>query len=139
MTATPSRWPVTAVFFLNGLLLSSYIVRVPAIKSDLHLTAGQLGLTGTLFAGAAIVAMQFVGPVAARVGSARLIRFALVAMPLTVAAIGLSRGLVAFAVAAIFTGAVHGSLDVAMNAYAVAVEQARRRPILSGCHAADRS
>ena len=135
-TAVRGRWAVTAVFFVNGLLLCSYIVRLPSLKADHHLSNGQLGALGTLFGAAALVAMQFVGNLTARVGSAWVIRVALVAMPPAVAAIGASHGTVAFALAVMLTGAVHGTLDVAMNAHAVAVERIRQRPIMSGCHAA---
>jgi MFS family permease len=134
--AIRGRWAVTAVFFLNGLLLSSYIVRLPSLKADHHLSNGQLGALGTLFGAAALIAMQFVGRLTARVGSAPVIRIALLAMPLAVVAIGASHGTVAFALAVTVTGAVHGTLDVAMNAHAVAVERVRQRPIMSGCHAA---
>jgi MFS family permease len=134
--AVRGRWAVTAVFFLNGLLLSSYIVRLPSLKAEHHLSNGQLGALGTLFGAAALIAMQFVGNFTARVGSARVIRLALLAMPLAVIAIGESRGTFAFALAITLTGAVHGTLDVAMNAHAVAVERIRERPIMSGCHAA---
>ena len=136
VAAVRGRWAVTAVFFLNGLLLSSYIVRLPSLKADHHLSNSQLGALGTLFGAAALIAMQFVGRLTARVGSARVIRVALVALPLAVVAIGASHGTVAFALAITVTGAVHGTLDVAMNAHAVAVERVRQRPIMSGCHAA---
>ncbi len=135
-TAGRGRWAVTAVFFLNGLLLSSYIVRLPSLKAGHHLSNGQLGALGTLFGAAALIAMQFVGTFTARVGSARVIRLALLAMPLAVIAIGTSHSTIAFALAVTLTGAVHGTLDVAMNAHAVAIERIRRRPIMSGCHAA---
>jgi MFS family permease len=135
-TADRGRRAVTAVFFLNGLLLSSYIVRLPSLKADHRLSDGQLGALGTLFGAAALIAMQFVGAFTARVGSARVIRLALIAMPLAVIAIGTSRSTIAFGLAITLTGAVHGMLDVAMNAHAVAVERIRQRPIMSGCHAA---
>ena len=65
----PGRWAVTAVFFLNGLTLSTYIVRAPSLKDAYHLTDGQFGSTGLLFAVAALACMQFVGPLTARVGA----------------------------------------------------------------------
>jgi MFS family permease len=136
VTAVPARWAVTAVFFLNGLLLSSYIIRLPSLKADHHLNDGQLGLLATLFGAAAVITMQFVGSVVAQVGSARIIRIALVVMPIMLVGIGLPAGIIEFAVAVFLMGAVHGTLDVAMNAHAVAVERLRQRPVMSGCHAA---
>ncbi|HTC70613.1 MAG TPA: MFS transporter, partial [Acidothermaceae bacterium] len=135
-TAIPGRWPVTAVFFLNGVLLCSYLVRIPSLKAAQHLDDGQLGLVGMLFGAAALVTMQFVGAMVARVGTARIIRLALVLMPVVLVATGLRHGALVFLIAIVALGAVHGTLDVAMNAQAVAVERLANRPILSGCHAA---
>jgi len=135
LSRTTGRWPVTTVFFLNGILLCSYLVRIPSLKAAQHLGDGQLGLVGMLFGAAAIIAMQFVGAMVARVGTARIIRLALVVMPVVLVATGLRQGLLVFVVAVIALGAVHGTLDVAMNAQAVAVERLSGRPILSGCHA----
>jgi predicted MFS family arabinose efflux permease len=135
-TGVSNRWPITAVFFLNGLTLCSYIVRIPAIKAGQQLSNGELGLVGMLFGVAALVAMQCVGALAARVSMTWVIRVALVVMPLVLVLSGLRQGVVVFAVAVAALGAVHGTLDVAMNAQAVDVETASGRPVLSGCHAA---
>ena len=130
------RRAVTAVFFLNGLTLASYIIRLPSIKVDQHLSTAQLGLVSTIFGAAALVTMQFVGALVARHGSARLIRLTLAAMPAVLVGIGLSKGFAGLGAAAVVLGAVHGTLDVSMNAHAVAVERRLGRPILNGCHAA---
>jgi fucose permease len=135
-TVIPGRWPVTAVFFLNGILLCSYLVRIPSLKAAQHLDDGQLGLVGMLFGASALVTMQFVGAMVARVGTARVIRVALLLMPLALVVTGLREGLPVFLLGIVALAAVHGTLDVAMNSQAVAVERLAGRPILSGCHAA---
>ncbi|MFG2041892.1 MFS transporter [Dactylosporangium sp. NPDC048998] len=134
--AVPSRWPVTAVFFINGLTLSTYIVRAPSLKSAYHLTDGRFGFTGMLFAVAALACMQLAGPMVARLGSRAVLRVTLVVMPLLLAGTAVAPGRWGFAVAAAALGAVHGTTDVAMNAGAVSVERLIGRPILNGCHAA---
>lgn len=130
------RWPASAVFFLNGLTLSTSIARQPSLKSEHHLSDGQVGMLGLLFAVAAIVSMQFVGPLVARVGSRPVLRVSLVVMPLLLALVGLAGGFGALAAANTALGGVHGTTDAAMNAHAVAVERRAGRRILSGCHAA---
>ena len=135
-TTTATRWAVTAVFFLNGLLLCAYIVRLPTLKAQLGLSNGQLGSLGVLFAASALLAMQVVGSVNARIGVGRMIRVALVAMPLVLVGLGQAPNLLWYALAVAVLGAVHGTLDVSMNARAVAVETELQRPVLSGCHAA---
>ena len=135
-SARAARWAVTAVFFLNGLLLCAYLVRIPSLKAQLGLSNAQLGSLGMLFAGSALLAMQAVGWLSARFGVGRVITAGLVAMPVVLAALGRASTLLWFAVAIAVLGAVHGTLDVAMNARAVAAESELGRPILSGCHAA---
>jgi MFS family permease len=134
--ATPGRWAVTAVFFLNGLILSTYIVRAPSLKDAYHLTDGQFGLTGLLFAVAALACMQFVGPLTARVGARAVLRVVLAVMPLLLAGIAVAPGRWWFTALATVLGAVHGTTDVAMNASAIAVERRAGRPVLNSCHAA---
>jgi MFS family permease len=134
--ATSGRWPVTAVFFLNGLTLSTYIVRAPSLKDAYHLTDGWFGLTGLLFALAALACMQFVGPLTARVGARAVLRVALAVMPLLLAGIAVAPGRWSFTALATLLGAVHGTTDAAMNTSAVAVERRAGRPVLNGCHAA---
>jgi hypothetical protein len=124
-----------AVFFLNGLTLSTFIVRQPSLKLSHHLTDGQLGMLGMCFAVAALVAMQSTGPLVAAFG-VRVLRTSLVVMPVLLSLVGLARGPVQLALATTALGAVHGATDAAMNAYAVGVERTVKRPILSGCHAA---
>ncbi|WP_164835758.1 MFS transporter [Actinacidiphila soli] len=134
--AGAGRWSAMAVFFLNGLALSTYIVRLPSLKSEHHLTDGMLGVVGVLFALAALASMQFVGPLVSRVGSRPVLRASLVVMPLLLALVGLVGDPVGFAMAATALGAVHGTTDAAMNAHAVTVERLGGRRILNGCHAA---
>lgn len=130
------RWAATGVFFLNGLTLSTYIVRAPSLKSDNHLNDAQFGLIGLCFALSALVAMQFVGPWVARFGSRTVLRAVLLLMPVLLAVVAVAHGLVELAVAAAALGAAHGTTDGAMNAHAVSIERILARPILSGCHAA---
>ncbi|SCG67206.1 MFS transporter [Micromonospora inositola] len=136
MTTTTGRWPATAVFFLNGLTLSTYIVRIPTTKVAYHLTDGQLGVLGVLFAVAALASMQAVGTLVARVGSRPVLRVSLAVMPVLLALIGWVHGVAALAAVLTILGAVHGTTDAAMNSHAVAAERRAGRPILNGCHGA---
>jgi MFS family permease len=136
VTTSIPRRAVTGVFFVNGLTLSTYIVRAPSIKQTFHLTDAVFGLTGLLFALAALAAMQLVGPLVARIGSRAVLRLTFVVMPLLLAAVAVAPGRWTFAATAAALGAAHGTTDAAMNANAVTVERLAGRPILNGCHAA---
>jgi MFS family permease len=134
--ATRARWAITGVFFVNALLVAAYLNRIPSVRLDHHLSAGTLGVVLTGFGVAAIVTMQFIGRLVGRFGSATIIRLTLVSLPVALLGIGFARTLPELIIAVILAGSVHGTLDVAMNAHAVAVERRRGRPIMNGCHAA---
>ncbi|MGI5240904.1 MFS transporter [Dactylosporangium sp. CA-139066] len=136
MTTSIPRRAVTAVFLINGLTLSTYIVRAPSIKSTFRLSDAEFGATGLLFAVAALASMQLVGPLVARAGSRAVLRAMLVVMPVLLAAVAAAPGPWTFAAVATALGAAHGTTDAAMNANAVTVERLAGRPILNGCHAA---
>ena len=136
MTTTTGRWPASAVFFVNGFTLSTYIVRIPTTKVVNHLSDGQLGALGVLFAVAALASMQAVGALVARVGSRPVLRVSLAVMPILLALIGWVHGVAALAAVLTVFGAVHGTTDAAMNAHAVAAERYVGRPILNRCHGA---
>lgn len=131
-----ARAAVLAVFALNGALLGSWAVRVPAIKSRLELSDGELALALAAIAAGAVVAMPLAGGWAARVGSRRATRVAAIAFVLATPLVGFAGSLALLVLAAAALGASNGSLDVSMNAHGVAVERDAGRPLLAGFHAA---
>jgi MFS family permease len=134
--ARRARWAVTTVFCINGMLIASLAVRTPSLQLDLGLTAGQLGLSSAVFGVFAVAAMQVAGGLAARFGSAQVVRLTVLLGPLGLIGVGLAGDFRQLAVALLVLGAIHGTLDVAMNAHAVAVERTLRRHIMNGCHGA---
>ncbi|MBX6389132.1 MAG: MFS transporter [Frankia sp.] len=130
------RWTATGVFFLNGLILTTYLARVPTLKADLELSNGQVGVISVGYAALALAAMQTVGHLVAWVGARTVLRVALASMAVLLAAVGSMPSFLWLLVGVGLLGAAHGITDVAMNGYAVNVERAMRRPILNGCHAA---
>jgi MFS family permease len=134
--AVRARWAIAAVFAGNGAAMASLAVRNPSLKLDHGLTAGQLGLVSAMFGLVAVIVMQVAGRLAARLGSAWLVRSATVVLPLALLGVGLAGDLTQLGAAMIVTGAAHGLLDVSMNAHGVAVERVLHRPIMNGCHAA---
>ncbi|MFF5181624.1 MFS transporter [Micromonospora sp. NPDC000316] len=134
--ATRARWAITAVFGINGMLIASMAVRTPSLKIDLGMTPGQLGLLSAMFGIAAVIMMQTVGNVVARTGSRVIVRATTVVLPLLLVGMGVAPSLWWQILVHLAFGAVHGMLDVTMNAHAVAVQHRLTRPIMNGCHAA---
>jgi Major Facilitator Superfamily len=131
-----ARWAVTAIFGANGLLIASLATRTPSLKQDLHLTLGQLGLLSAVLGLTAVVAMQTTGGLTARFGSGPIVRVTIPVLPILLVAIGSAPNFAVLVALHLVFGAVHGTLDVSMNAHAVAVERTWGRHIMNGCHAA---
>ena len=132
-----NRWPriaVTAVFFVHGLLFASWTAHIPHLKSALGLSDGTLGFA---FLGApvgSVCAMAAVSYLLPRWGSRRVVRIALVGYCAAGPLVGLGGNLLTLIAALFLWGAFQGSLDVAMNTQAIAVERASRRLLMSGLH-----
>ncbi|MDJ0754614.1 MAG: MFS transporter [Ardenticatenaceae bacterium] len=129
-----ARKTVLVIFFINGLLLSSWVPHIPLVQERLALGEGVLGLALLAMAGGAIVAMPLSGVWSQRYGSGRVTTVAAfafcAALPLPV----LAPNLVSLIAALFVFGACNGAMDVAMNDQAVAVEKRYRRPIMSAFH-----
>src|SRR5215210_3243215 len=131
-----ARRAVTVIFLLNGALIGSWAARIPAVKERLDLGEAQLGIALGLVALGALVAMPVSGWMSARGGSRRTTRFAVVLFCVVLPLPALAPAYALLLPAALLLGAGNGSLDVAMNAHGVAVEQRHGSPILSSFHAA---
>ena len=131
-----SRFAVLTVFFVNGLAIGTWVVRIPAIKEKLGLGEGLLGVALLGAAAGALVAMPIVGALVSRFGSRRIVGAAALLISASLLLPALAPSLLLLVPAVVILGAANGGLDVAMNAQAVAVESGYGRPIMSSFHAA---
>lgn len=131
-----ARGAVSAVFALSGLLFGSWAARIPAVRDRAGLSDGELGIALACIAVGAVVAMPIAGGLAARFGSRRATRGALLLSCMAVGVVALAPSLLALCALTVLFGIAMGSLDVAMNAHGVAVESRYDRPILASFHAA---
>jgi MFS family permease len=131
------RWPriaVTAVFVFHGLLFASWTAHIPDVKAHLGLTDGTLGfalLGAPVGSVTAMIASSWLLP---RVGSRRIVQVALVGYCAAGPLVGLTGSLPALFAALFAWGAFQGTLDVAMNTQAIAVERTGRKVLMSGLH-----
>lgn len=128
-------WIIGAVFLIHGLVVSTWVSRIPAVQHQLSLTDGVLGLTLLGAAVGCVLATPLCGWMVTRYGSKRVTAwsslgfcFSLILIPFAPDAAGLAAALVVF-------GGFGGTMDVAMNAQAVEVEKAFGRPSMSRFHA----
>ncbi|MCQ0004918.1 MFS transporter [Actinomadura madurae] len=130
-----ARWGTSLTFALAGLLTGVWVARMPALAGKFGTSEGEIGIVVLVWGIGAIAAMQALRGLMARAGSRAALRAALPLTALSYAAVALapSYGLLLAAVA--LFGMTFGITDIAMNAQGSVVEQAYRRPVLSGMHA----
>ncbi len=111
-----------------------WVAHIPVISARTGVDHDQLGGLLLLLGASAFVGMQVCGRLIDRrgsrpvtIGAALLLSAVIIAPVLAVDALTLAAALVAF-------GFANGCLDVSMNAQAVVVERAHRRPIMSSLH-----
>jgi len=127
---------VAGVFFTHGLLFASWVAHIPQVRADLGLGLGSLGIALLGAPIGSILAMSGAGYLVPRLGSRRVLRTAMVGYCLAGALLGVAGSLVALLLAYLLWGIFQGTLEVAMNTQAVAVERDERRPVMSVFHGA---
>ncbi len=132
--AKRARLAVLGVFWLCGVARSLWSASLPSVSARLQLSADQLGLALLLVGIGSIAAMPVAGRLSDRWGSRVLLRVSGPLAALTVLGPALAPGYPALLGAAALLGIGLGTLDVAMNAHAIEVEERYERPILSSFH-----
>jgi MFS family permease len=130
-----ARAATTLVFFLTGAVFAAWSTRLPAIKEELGLSDGALGVAILGLEAGGIVGLPAGGALVARAGSRAALRASFVAYPLGLLAVGLADGVATLALALAAMAAANSVVDVAMNAQGVELERRFERPLLAGMHA----
>jgi MFS family permease len=130
-----ARLGTSLMFFLHGVIVSTWLSRIPAIQSHLRLTPGELGLALLGTAAGAMISMPLTGALVTRLGSQPVTNVSTVLMALGLIPLPLAWNQLSLALALFVFGFFSGAMDVAMNAQAVVLEQRYGRPILSSFHA----
>jgi MFS family permease len=126
---------VTLTFALAGGLLGVFTARIPALVDKLMMSPSQLGTALCVWGAGAIVTMQALRFVMARVGSASVLRVAapLYALSVVLVAFAPTYGLLLFEVA--MFGMAFSAVEAAALAQGSTVEREYGRPLMNGMHA----
>jgi MFS family permease len=122
------------LFGLFGSAQGAWAARIPWIVEHLHLSPAQLGVALFGPAVGGLTAMPLAPILLGRVGSRRATTALVIGVGITAMLPPFAPGIAFLWLALLLSGLIAGLLDVSMNAHGVAVERARRRPILSGAH-----
>lgn len=129
-----ARQATLVSFLLCGIAVSTWAPMVPLAKQRTGLNEAGLGLVLLSMGGGAILAMPFIGPIIQKTGSRIII---LVSSIVTAAILPLLTVVdtpLLLGTALFVFGAAIGSLDVAMNAQAVVVQERLKKPVMSSFH-----
>ena len=130
------RIAVTVVFFLVGCAAGSWAARLPAIKAHLHISAGVLGLALLGSAVGAVMAMTVVGAVLVKIKPRRIVAVMFVPYALALCVLSFVDSPWQLFATLVVWGAAVGTIDVAMNVEAAALQDLVGRRIMSRFHAA---
>lgn len=128
-------WAVAGRFFLHGLIVSTWVSRIPAIKMSLGLSNAQFGFSLLGTAVGSVLAVPLAGWLVARAGSRRVTTWSTLGFSLALFVPSLAtNGLLLFGSLILF-GAFAGTNDVAINSQGVALEEELGTPSMSRFHA----
>ncbi|MCS7067207.1 MAG: MFS transporter [Meiothermus sp.] len=143
MSATPrrpehlplARLAIYLTFFVCGFILAAWVSRIPAIKQNLGLNTGELGLV--LLGGPVglVLAMPLTGWLIAHWGSRPVVTLAALSNCLSLPLLALAPSGWTLALALFVFGFTNAAMDISMNAQAVEAEKRYARPIMSSFHA----
>ena len=134
IAAARGRWAVATMFLVNGFLVGSWAPQIPLVLTRLEITEFTLGLLILCFGLGALSSMPWSGYLMAEHGTRKVLRVFAAIATLGLTAVALAPNVWLAGLALWLFGAVAGTMDVAMNANAVVVEQKLARPIMSSSH-----
>lgn len=124
-----------AAFFAAGFAVAVWAPLVPFVKNRLAIDEATLGCLLLCLGVGSIIAMISSGGIVSRFGCRRVINSSMLVAAVMLSLLGSVDGLyLTGLVLAMFGGAI-GTMDVAMNVHAIAVEQGSGRRMMSGFHA----
>ncbi|MGI4750835.1 MAG: MFS transporter [Janthinobacterium lividum] len=143
MTISPATTPLSkkiiritvgAMFFLAGLTFASWASRIAAIQQKLSLSDTALGgILFTLPVGL-MVSLPFSGWLITRIGSRKLLLFALPLYAVALVFLGFSHNTLQLIAGLFCFGFFSNAMNIAVNTQAVATEKLYDKPIMASFH-----
>ncbi|GAA4073771.1 MFS transporter [Nonomuraea soli] len=130
-----ARYGAILTFVLAGLMVGTMTVRIPAMTDKLGLSDSAVGTILLAWGLGALVTMQAMRGVMARMGSKAVLRIGGPLTAVSMLGIAYAPTLPWLLAAAALFGMSFGIVDVAMNAQGSTVERAAGRPLMNGMHA----
>jgi predicted MFS family arabinose efflux permease len=129
-----ARVGVGVLFAAMGVVGGAWAARIPAVKENLGLSDGALGIALIGAPAGLVLATLAAGRLVDRFGSVRPGQIASVLLVVSPVGMGLAGNQAELMAALLAYGAAGGTTDVAMNVQAVGVERGYARPLMSSFH-----
>lgn len=115
--------------------MTIWATHIPVVEKKLDISHAQIGILILLLGAGALASMQFVGEAVDKHGSARTLTASSLALGLALLLPGFGFNYLSMSIAIFILGSTIGAIDIAMNAQALEIESAYKRPIFSSFHA----
>ncbi|WP_250574841.1 MFS transporter [Nonomuraea sediminis] len=126
--------PLSLFFLLDGVVIATWVVRIPSVKDHLGVTTGGLGVALMCMSVGTVLAMTVSGRLCVRYGTRPVILVALALVGLMLPVVALADTMAALCMMLAVTGLCYGALNIGLNSAAVEVEKATQRPVMSVLH-----
>lgn len=126
--------PLALIFTLNGTVLASWVVRVPAAKDQVHASTGELGVALLFMSLGALVAMSLAGHLCVRFGVRRVMVVTSLALCPALTLPSLAGSVLQLGAALLVLGAINGTCEVSLNSAAAEFETKTARSVMSPLH-----
>lgn len=128
-------WGTVVLFLAHGLIVATWVSRIPAIKSSLRLNDAVFGLALLSSAVGAVCTIPFTGWLIGRFGAKNMSIAAGIAFCCSLVLPAAAFNAYSLAGALFVFGAAAAAMDVSMNAHGVGVEKQLGSPTMSRFHA----
>jgi Na+/melibiose symporter-like transporter len=132
--ARAAWWANLVLFLVHGLVVATWVSRIPAVQGALKLSNAILGLALLSSAVGAVCTIPLAGWLVSRYGRKRVCIGASLGFCLSLIPLGAAAGTLTLASALFLYGALAAAMDVAMNAQGVEIERALGSPTMSRFH-----
>lgn len=127
-------WAVVTRFLIHGLVVSTWVSRIPAVQGALGLSNARLGLCLLGTAVGSVIAVPITGWLITRFGSKPVTTWSTIGFCLALVGPSFAVDGGTLFAALTFFGAMAGANDVSINSQGVAVESALAAPTMSRFH-----
>lgn len=133
-TIQKAKTATQCIFLVCGLAIASWAPMVPFAKDRLGMNEAELGILLLFLGGGALLMMPVSGYLIGRVGSRKVILVSALLSALILPFLLLVSDPYLMALVLLLFGGSIGTVDVAMNAHGVQVQNAFGRPVMSSLH-----